>query len=69
MTHKTKAKQLSREINNDIKLGVKPDMEEIVKQIREVRSKRELELLYQSKNDVENSRLTTYTSHREILGR
>ena len=32
-------------------------------------SERELELLHQANNDRENGRVTTYTSHRDILGR
>ncbi|MDB5030055.1 hypothetical protein [Mucilaginibacter sp.] len=32
-------------------------------------SEQELELLHRAENDKENGRLTTYTSHRDILGR
>jgi hypothetical protein len=32
-------------------------------------SERETDLLQQAKNDKENARLSTYTSHRDILGR
>ncbi|MDB4924783.1 hypothetical protein [Mucilaginibacter sp.] len=32
-------------------------------------SEQELELLQRAENDKENGRLTTYTSHRDILGR
>jgi hypothetical protein len=32
-------------------------------------SDRELELLHQAENDKENDRVSTYTSHRDILGR
>ena len=32
-------------------------------------SGRELELLHKAENDVENDRVSAYTSHRDILGR
>ena len=32
-------------------------------------SEKELSLLQQAKSDIENDQLTTYTSHRDILGR
>jgi hypothetical protein len=37
--NKTKAKQLAEEINKSIKPGVKPSLDEIVAEIKEVRSK------------------------------
>jgi hypothetical protein len=39
------------------------------KDAREKISEQELELLHRAENDKENGRLTTYTSHRDILGR
>jgi hypothetical protein len=38
--NKTKAKQLAEEINKGIKPGEKPGMDEIVAEVRDVRSKR-----------------------------
>ena len=37
--NKTKAKQLAEEINKSIEPGVKPSLDEIVAEVREVRSK------------------------------
>ena len=37
--NKTKAKQLAEEINRSIKSGKKPSLDEIVAEVREVRSK------------------------------
>jgi hypothetical protein len=37
--NKTKAKQLAEEINKSIKPGAKPSLDEIVAEVREVRSK------------------------------
>ncbi len=38
--NKTKAQQLVEEINKNIKPGIKPSLDEIVAEVREVRSKR-----------------------------
>ena len=38
--NKTKAQQLAEEINKSIKPGIKPGLDEIVAEVREVRSKR-----------------------------
>lgn len=38
--NKTKAQQLAEEINKGIKPGIKPSLDEIVAEVREVRSKR-----------------------------
>jgi hypothetical protein len=37
--NKTKAKQMAEEINKSIKSGIKPSLDEIVAEVREVRSK------------------------------
>jgi hypothetical protein len=39
--NKTKAKQLAGEINKSVKPGVKPSLDEVVIEVREVRSKRQ----------------------------
>jgi hypothetical protein len=36
---------------------------------KETLSEKELQLLHRAEKDKENGRLTTYTSHRDILGR
>ena len=36
---------------------------------KEALSEKELQLLHRAENDKQNSGLTTYTSHRDILGR
>jgi len=45
------------------------DIDYITQVKKDILGEKELQLIHQAENDKQNGRLTTYTNHRDILGR
>jgi len=45
------------------------DIDYITQVKKDILGEKELQLMHQAENDKQNGRLTTYTNHRDILGR